>query len=241
MDNMAMGVDNPQEDEWALCNLGLPSPYFTILFPNQPPQDPEYLDLRQVPAAGRERWKRRLDWFLRCLTIQNPRRIVLKTPLHTARVRTLLEAFPGCRFVHIVRNPLVIFPSTVHTWRKMYMDQGVQVPRYAGLEEYVLATFSRMYAAFEEDVGTIPAGRYCEVRYEDLIRDPVGQMQAVYSQLALGDFEPARPGIERYAAQTADYQTSRYEIAEELRQAIRDRWAGYIEKYGYTDQASGDS
>ena len=38
MDNMAAGWDHPQEDEFALCNMGVPSPYLTIIFPNRPPQ-----------------------------------------------------------------------------------------------------------------------------------------------------------------------------------------------------------
>ena len=46
MDNMAAGWDRPQEDEFALCNMGVPSPYLTITFPNHPPQDQEYLDMR---------------------------------------------------------------------------------------------------------------------------------------------------------------------------------------------------
>ena len=52
MDNMAAGWDHPQEDEFALCNMGVPSPYLTIVFPNRPPQYQEYLDLRGVPAAA---------------------------------------------------------------------------------------------------------------------------------------------------------------------------------------------
>src|SRR5262249_10887562 len=42
MDNMAAGWNRPQEDEFALCMLGQPSPYLTIAFPNRPPQFPEY-------------------------------------------------------------------------------------------------------------------------------------------------------------------------------------------------------
>ena len=50
MDNMLAGWDRPQEDEFALCNMGVPSPYLTFVFPNHPPQYPEYLDLEGVPA-----------------------------------------------------------------------------------------------------------------------------------------------------------------------------------------------
>ena len=33
IDNMPAGWDHPQEDEFALCNMGVPSPYLTIIFP----------------------------------------------------------------------------------------------------------------------------------------------------------------------------------------------------------------
>ena len=94
MDNMAAGWDRPQEDEFALCNLGVPSPYLTISFPNRPPQCEEYLDLARLSPRQRERWKRGLMWFLRCVTLRQRKRIVLKSPQHTCRVKTLLEMFP---------------------------------------------------------------------------------------------------------------------------------------------------
>jgi omega-hydroxy-beta-dihydromenaquinone-9 sulfotransferase len=233
MDNMAVGWDLPQEDEWALCNMGLPSPYLTIMFPNRPPQDPAYLDLREVSPAERRRWQDRLMWFLQCLTIRQPRRIVLKTPLHTFRIPVLLEAFPRARFVHITRDPLVIFPSIVHTWQRMYRYHGLQVPRFQGLEQHVLDTFSHMYRVFEEDVPLIEPGRFCEVRYEDLTRDPSGQMQRIYDQLGLEATDAARAGWQQYAAKTAGYQPNRYSLTDDQRQQICQRWAPYLKKYGY--------
>lgn len=233
MDNMAIGWDLPQEDEWALCNMGVPSPYLTIMFPNRPPQDSDYLDLRDLSAADRRRWQSKLAWFLKCLTVRDARRIVLKTPLHTCRVRSLIEAFPNARFVHIARNPFDIFPSTLHTWRKMYRYHGVQVPRFEGLEQYVIETFCHMYRVFDEDIPLIKSGHFCELRYEDLVRDPVGQMQRVYEQLDMGGIEQARPGWEEYAAKTAGYQTNRYALPGEQRAQIATRWAGYFQKYGY--------
>jgi len=40
MDAMRMGFTRPQEDELALCNLGIPSPWWTVAFPADPPPDP---------------------------------------------------------------------------------------------------------------------------------------------------------------------------------------------------------
>jgi hypothetical protein len=119
MDNMAAGWDRPQEDEFALCMMGQPSPYLTVAFPNQPPAFPEYLDLTGVPPRALASWKRAFYGFLQRLTFKDPRRLVLKSPPHTARIEVLLELFPEARFVHIVRDPVVVFPSTVNLWKSL--------------------------------------------------------------------------------------------------------------------------
>ena len=36
---------------------------------------------------------------------------------------------------------------------------------------------------------TIPANQLCELKYEDLVRDPMGQLRRIYEQLELGDFD----------------------------------------------------
>ncbi|MBN1910504.1 MAG: sulfotransferase [Pirellulales bacterium] len=233
MDNMKLGWDRPQEDEFALCNMGLPSPYLTLAFPNRPPQDPEYLDLQDVPPEQLARWKRQFEWFLKCLTLRRPGRIVLKSPAHTCRIEALLDIFPDARFVHIIRDPYVVFPSTVHLWKRLYRDQGFQVPDYRGLNDHVFETFTRMYDVFERQRDLIAPNRFCEVRYEDLIREPVDQIHRVYDTLELGGFDAARPALEKHAAGMAGYKTNRYDLDGDLRDEITRRWAGFIEKYGY--------
>jgi len=236
IDNMAAGWERPQEDEFAMCNMGLPSPYLTICFPNRPPQDQEYLDFQGVSAEDKKRWQEGLAWFLKCLTLVNPKRIVLKSPAHTSRIQTLLEQFPDARFVHIVRNPYVVFPSTVNLWKRLYLDQGFQKPKYAGLEEHVFTTFNRMYDAFEAQRDAIPPGRFCEVRYEELVEDATGQMERIYAALELGQFEAARPALEEHLAGLKGYKTNRYQISPEIRSEITRRWGGFLAKYGYEEE-----
>jgi LPS sulfotransferase NodH len=233
MDNMPAGWDRPQEDEFALCNLGAPSPYLKQVFPNRPSLDEDYLDFVGVPSKGVEQWKRSFLRFLKCVTLRQPRRIVLKSPPHTARIKTLLEMFPKARFVHIVRDPYVVFSSTVNLWKRLYRDEGLQMPHYRGLEEYVFQTLVRMYDAFERDRTLIDPSRFCEVHYEELAEDPLGQMQKVYEQLHLGEFEKIRPALEKFAAGQKDFKTNKYQLAAEKRAEIADRWGFFFDRYGY--------
>jgi hypothetical protein len=239
MDNMAAGWDKPQEDEFALCMMGQPSPYLTIAFPNRPPQDQEAFSLERLSPRQRQGWKHAFLRFLKQLTFKDPRRLVLKSPTHSCRIRTLLELFPDARFVHIVRNPYVVFPSTVNLWKSLSELHGLQKPTFAGLNEYVFQTFTMLYDRLEQGKQLVPPGRFHEVRYEDLVRDPVGQMRALYEGLELGGFEAARPVIEKYLAEHTGYQTNRYPaLSAELRGEIARRWGPVIDRYGYPEPPS---
>ena len=239
MDSMPLGWDRPQEDEFALVNLGLPSPYASIAFPNEPRRNLEYYDLESLSPADRERWKAGFMHFLKRLTFRTPKRMVLKSPPHTFRIRVLLEMFPDARFVHIVRDPYVLFSSTVHLWKSIYLTQGLQKPNFAGLEEQVFDTFTRMQQQLEATRSLVPDHRFHELRYEDLVAAPVDEMRKLYDGLDLGEFEAVLPAIERYLEGTKGYRTNRYELDPALEAEITRRWSEPIRRYGYERTVEG--
>ncbi len=236
-DNVEVGFDRPQEDEFGLCNLGLPSPLLTMALPRQGPVDTRYLDLRDLDDKEQQAWTRGFEWFIRRVAFRQDKRLVLKSPTHTARLRTLVDIFPGARFVHISRNPLSVFPSTVHLWKSMNSTQGLQNPARDDpwLEEYVLDTFVRMFERYEEDRALIPDGHLAEVSYESVVSSPKDTLRRLYDQLDLGDFGRAAKSVDAYLARTNGYQTNSYELPEAKRRLILERWAPYIERFGYDD------
>jgi hypothetical protein len=237
MDNMKVSFTRPQEDEFALCMMGQPSPYLTIAFPNHPPQDQEALDPERLPPRARAAWKKAFVGFLRRLTFRDGRRLVLKSPTHTSRIPTLLELFADAQFVNIVRDPFVVYPSTINLWRALYRTQGLQCPHFLGLEEHVLSTFCYLYDRLEATRHLVPSGNFHELRYEELIADPVGQMRRLYEALRLGSFETVRPRLETFWSEQAGYQTNRYPPpSDELRARIASRWGKVIERYGYSSR-----
>jgi len=237
MDNVPLTWDQPQEDEFALCMLGQPSFSLNIIFPNDPPRDLEYLDLDRVPPRARAAWKLALYRFLQAVTLKRPGRLVVKSPTHTARIMVLLELFPEARFVHIVRNPYHVYLSTVKMLQAMYTSFGLQRPTFAGLEEFVLTTYPRMLRKLEEGRALLKPTRFCQLRYEDLVRDPVGQLRTVYDALELGGFAEFQPRLEAHLAKQAGYQRNRYDLPPALRDEITRRWGEFVRRYGYAEEA----
>ncbi len=234
MDNMATGWNKPQEDEFALVAMGSPTPYFRMAFPNEtPPMFDEFLDMDGCQPEDLDRWRRDMKRFVQMLTLKKKKRLVMKSPPHTGRIAELARLFPGAKFIHIVRNPYTIFPSTRRLWVSLDWAQGLQHPHHRELDEHVFSAFQRMYRGFNRQRGEIPTDQFCELKYEDLVRNPVGQLRTIYEKLNLGDFESVRPQIEAHVGTQKDYKTNKHELEPELRSEIRRRWSDYFERYGY--------
>jgi len=236
-DKMRVAWNAPQEDELALVNLGVPSPYRTIAFPNNGPACDLWLELDALPAPQQRRWEHALVTLLRQLTYVRPGRLVLKSPTHTFRLPTLSRLFPQARWINLTRNPLDVFSSTVKLWRSMYQRYGYQQPRFEGLEEYVLATFERMHERLEATRPLAPAGALVDLRYEDLLAQPVEKIRNLYAALGLGDMDPVQPLIEQYFAERASYERNRHKLEPRWESAVRERWRPYFERYDYPLQS----
>jgi omega-hydroxy-beta-dihydromenaquinone-9 sulfotransferase len=234
MDNMATGWRRPQEDEFALMNLGVPSPYLSMRFPNRGEAHPEYLTLRDLPLEEVRRWQDSLRMFLKRIALRDPRRIVIKSPAHTARVRTLLEMFPDAKFVHLARDPYSLYSSTMSLWRSLNEVQGLQAVRDdAWLPRSVLESLSRMYEAYFDDRRLLAEDQLVELRYEDLIEDPKTQLQHLYRRLDLGDFARSESAIDAHLAEVQSYRTNRHELPDPQREQVRREWERYFEEFGY--------
>nr|WP_232232021.1 sulfotransferase [Mycobacterium triplex] len=237
MDNMELSVRHPQEDEFALSMLGQQSLYLTMAFPNRPINGQRYLDLEQLTPRELAAWKRTLYRFVQQVYFLRRKTVVLKSPTHSFRIKVLSELFPQAKFIHIVRDPYVVYPSTVHLFKTFSRVHGLQRPTYEGLSEDVLSTYLDLYRKLEEGREFVDPARFYELRYEELISEPEAQLRKLYEHLDLGDFEEYLPRLQQYLADKADYRTNTYEVTDEQRAIVAERWAEVIERYGYGSAA----
>lgn len=238
MDNMALSLHHPQEDEFVWCMLGQPSPYLTIAFPNRPPQDERYMDLEQLTSRELEAWKRTLFRFVQQVYFRHRKAVVLKNPTHSFRIKVLQDLFPQAKFIHIVRDPYVVYPSTIHLHKALYRIHGLQRPTFEGLDDKVVSTYVDLYRKIDEGRELVDPSRFYELRYEDLISDPEGELRQLYEHLGLGDFERFRPRLRQYFAEREHYQTNTYQLTAEQRAIVDEHWSEVMDRYGYSRQGS---
>ena len=162
-DEMALGAGMPSEDEFASCTMTGLSPYMGWCFPGDGADYDRYLTFRDAPESEVARWKHALTTFLKKLTVRYGRPLVLKSPPHTARIRLLLGLFPDARFVHIHRDPYVVFRSTRHMIRVVQPLYHLREGPVQDGDDRIISVYTEMYDAYFEERGLIPEGRLCEV------------------------------------------------------------------------------
>jgi hypothetical protein len=91
-----------------------------------------------------------------------------------------------------------------------------------------------VYDGFFAQKASIPPGHFHEIAYEDLERDPLGQLSAAYAALGLPEFSHVEPRLRQYVNSLSGYQKNAFKpLPEPLRQRIATEWRRCFEEWGY--------
>jgi hypothetical protein len=236
MDGMEMRFASPQEDEFAICASTLKSPCVGWVFPRQKQEFARYLTLESLSTEELAEWRDSFLWFLRKVQLRVKRPLVLKPPPHTARIRHLLEWFPEAKFVHIRRDPYRVIQSSLHTYRILHRWHALQRDLLDDQETWTIQQYAAMHRAFFEQKGGIPEGRFYEISFEALEKDPTGEIARLYWALRLPDFGKFEPILRRYLNSIADYKKNRLpETRQEMKLKIRKECRECFERWGYSE------
>ena len=170
-----------------------------------------------------------------------PTQWVLKTPAHLMLLPLLFAEFEDAWVVQTHRDPAKTMPSTVSTTAMIQWlrTDDVDVDRAA---QHVQAVFA---AGLNGSVdlrtsGAVPAERFVDVHFTELLADPVSALRAAYARMgrdftdnhaaAVLDYLANKPkgkfGVHRYQPEDWGF------TAESLREAM----AHYIDHFGVTSE-----
>jgi len=235
-DAVAHGWDAAAEDEIALAKLTGLSPYLAFMFPERAEAYARFVDFEEATPAERTRFGDALEGFVRKLMwASGGERVVVKSCAHSARIPLILERFPNARFVVIHRHPYEVFASTLHMrshtdWENFFhLPDNVEGTR----REQTLELGARIFERMAADRALIPEGQLAEVRYDQLCGSEVAEVERMYDELQLGDFEAARPTLEAYVAGLKGYRTNRLSLDPAVKQLVAERWRVAFEAFGY--------
>jgi hypothetical protein len=146
---MPLHFDLPQEDELGTTLLSRGNTFYLALYFMRSERQLRHLvafdPADAAPgvsadeiAAAQDVWSQAFLYFCRKLTLRavqrnigrGPRRdclprLLLKSPIHTARIPLIRKLFPQAKFIYIHRDPLEVFSSSCHMAVRLWLSQAV--------------------------------------------------------------------------------------------------------------------
>ena len=239
MDNVRLSLDAPVEEEVAVSNTCALSLLHHLSFPQQSRTYwDKYLSMQGLTKKELTRWERVYLDTLRKATLANGGRpLVLKSPNNTGRIPHLLRLFPEAKFIHIVRNPYVVYQSMLHMYRKTLPLFQLQDMAIEDMEEHILHAYRSTMQHYLRDRALIPKENLAEVRYEDLEQQPLVELERLYAELALPGWEEAQGPIHDYLHTLSGYQKNRLQPASADFDRIREEWKFAFDIWPYQPSA----
>ncbi|MEZ5944101.1 MAG: sulfotransferase [Planctomycetaceae bacterium] len=233
MDRIEVSWNMPQEDEMALAVSTLLSPYIMTAFHGRPEVYERYFDPQDMHPEERQRWEAAMLTLVRKMALLHDAPVVMKSPTHTFRIPALLKLFPNAKFVHIVRNPLAVFPSTINLRKVMFTDNTLGELQPNVQWEEAFRTYETCFRKYEAGKHLIPEGNLFELKFEDLETRPVEMLRRMHHSLGLPGWEEAEPRVREAVAGFSGYRKNSYNIDDNLREIITSRLRWVFDLYDY--------
>ncbi|MGI8807434.1 MAG: sulfotransferase family protein [Acidimicrobiales bacterium] len=161
-----------------------------------------------------------------------PTRWALKSPSHLGHLDALFAALPGATVVICHRHPheaVASYASLVHTLRRAYSD--AVSPAAIGCQ-----ALTRTATAMQRALEVRDRAAIVDVRYHDLVADPVAAVRSVYERLGRPLEEAMAERIREYAAANPRHRHGphRYDLAQFglTGDDVDAAFAPYMERFG---------
>lgn len=209
MDDFTVNTFSPQEDEFAILALGVPSVYRGFIDPGRLGEVSKWLD----PGfwCGRsDGWLEVWREFLDGVSAGKEGRLLLKSPNHIFRIRALVEELPDASYVWLVRDPAETFFSNRKMWVAMFKRYALWDWQESELDEFIAKSFK--YAAESLEFATTFLGRdqLVVVDFDRFKRAPIETVKEICSRLKLGDWVTVADAILAANAGMAKHEGDSY-------------------------------
>lgn len=217
MDQVKLGMDEPQEDEYALFRMSTHSPLEDLVFPKGSDYFlTSYRNFVPKNSKEKEEWKDALILFYKKIMIAGGgnKILLMKNPFHSMRIPLLKELFPQARFIVIDRNPEVLIPSTIRMWdivgRQNAMNRKWKSPEFVEVVRF----YKRVRKKMKEDLADIPTDRKISIQFEQLEAEPVSVVKRIYEHFQLPFNSNFDQGLHGFIHSNRAYKKNTYQLSD---------------------------
>ena len=154
------------------------------------------------------------------------------------RDAALLRLFPDAKFIHIVRNPYVVYQSMRHLYQTMLPICQLDDADPAEVAAAIRNAYTTMMRQYMVDRASIPSGHLTEVRFEDLEESPMTELERIYRALSLPGWDQARKPVGDYLRTLSGYRKNAHRVDPETIDLVNKEWGFAVKAWGYQPPAS---
>lgn len=234
MDKVLLGMNEPQEDEYAIYRITDHSPLEDLIFPKEKKY---FLSGKKsfLPENDQlDTWKNQVIIFYKKLFIKSGKPAVFKNPFNSLRIKELISIFPDARFIHITRHPFEVVPSAINMWSIVQRQNVMNSNKCIPTAEEVSAVMAMMMDRIEKDKSLIPLGNFGHIAFEDLDKDPVSAVKSLYASLNIDFTEEFRKKMEKYLLTIQDFEKNTFTLSEKEKEIISQILKDHMNQFGYS-------
>ena len=162
------------------------------------------------------------------------KRLLLKNPHNTARIKVLKDMFPKAKFIFIHRNPLEVYQSTEHLYKKTIRSQFLQDFSDEEISECIIKCYELLMKQYLELKNNIPKGQLTEISFDELSVNPLSTLERIYLELNIDGFENTKPKFESYIQDQKNYRKNKFiELPDALKNKLKDKWGFAFKAWNY--------
>ena len=162
------------------------------------------------------------------------KRLLLKNPHNTARIKILKDMFPNAKFIFIHRNPLEVYQSTEHLYKKTIRSQFLQDFSDEEISECIIKCYELLMKQYLELKNNIPKGQLTEISFNELSVNPLSTLERIYLELNIDGFENTKPKFESYIQDQKNYRKNKFiELPDALKNKLKNRWGFAFKAWNY--------
>jgi len=165
------------------------------------------------------------------------RRWILKSPLHLLCLKWLLGTYPDATIVQTHRDPLEVFPSSASLFAHLsYLKYQETDLRPIG--QQTLQSLERALnrgAQIREAVRLSPPSkcRFLDVRYTDLVKEPLAVIQSIYDTLGWSLSEETKSAMDAFLKVNRQHKFGKHRYSVEdfgfSPAEVRERFSAYFQ------------
>ena len=178
-------------------------------------------------------------------------RLLIKSPVHTARIPLLRRLFPKAKFIYIHRHPDEVLLSMAHMLDTTYWYCYLNTPSNEQIQEFILWQFEHMWYKYDSAAvssAITSANKTSKTREREIsedifeicydtttshlkqsIQDIYGHIGITWTDALDVHFLAEESLLKSYCPNVHNESL----LNDDIKTLIRDRWGGYFDAFGY--------